>query len=81
MSVPFANCIDNLGIIHGVLENIHLGHHNQWCPITVPKSKFQDQLIFSVRTLPKYSGVPCISKGAEIGGVWKTKSNLEELFV
>ena len=45
----------------------------------VSKSKFLDQVIFSERTFPKYSNVPFISKGAKIGGVWKTKSYLEEL--
>ena len=66
--------------IHGVLEYIHLGHHNQWCPITVPKSKFLYQVIILCKNIfQKYSDVPFISKGAKIGAVWKTKSYLEEL--
>ena len=37
-------------IIHGVLVNFHLRHHNRWCPIPVPENKSLDQALFSVRT-------------------------------
>ena len=59
-----------------------------WNGVDLPPSYldnvFQYTVVFFDGTpknmFPKYSDVPYISKGSEIGGVWKTKGYLEELY-